>query len=163
METQLAIKRSHIAALSVSSTSAFTFFCHVKNISPIIIYFRSRSSSLQLGAGEHPGRRPERHNHRGNVGATPRGLRHHHRLVHCHLPEAAGPGPEQEGVQNGRGSGRGRTKMKFPMVSLNLCGGEVGRVAAHCKHENTFRQKSSVNAVLPSLCGAGDESIGWID
>lgn len=41
------------------------------------------------------------------MGASPRGLRHNHRLVHRHLPEAAGPRPEQAGVQDRRGPGRG--------------------------------------------------------
>uniref|UniRef100_A0A3P8WL70 Alpha-carbonic anhydrase domain-containing protein n=1 Tax=Cynoglossus semilaevis TaxID=244447 RepID=A0A3P8WL70_CYNSE len=37
----------------------------------------------------------------------PCGLRNNHRLVHCHLPEAAGEGPEQEGVPDGRRPRRG--------------------------------------------------------
>lgn len=84
---------------------------------PVLLSFTLAAIfSLQLGAGEHSGRRPERHNHRGHVGAPSRRLRHHHRLVHRHLPEAAGPRPEPAGLQDGRGPGRG---MKYPSVCIN--------------------------------------------
>lgn len=70
-------------------------------------FFSPAISSLQLRARECSGWRPERYDHHGDVGASARGLRHDHRLVHRHLPEAAGPWPEQAGVQDRWRPGRG--------------------------------------------------------
>lgn len=88
----------------------------------LLFFFKIfRSFSLQLGAREHSGRRPERHDHRGDMGASPRGLRHNHRLVYRHLPEAAGPRPEQAGVQDRRRPGRGTKHSRaFYLFSLTV-------------------------------------------
>lgn len=107
--------------LKVQFTRSIMFLPSPFTLMDILHFFIIfRSFSLQLGAREHSGRRPERHDHRGDVGASPRGLRHNHRLVHRHLPEAAGPRPEQAGVQDRRRPGRGtkhsRAFYLFPLT-----------------------------------------------
>lgn len=104
--------RCLVVALSLSfrllafhtQKSIYIFFYQCFSLSSV--------SSLQLGARKRPGWCPERHNHRGDVGASTRGLRHDHWLVYCHLPEAAGPRPEQAGVQDRRGPGCGTKHLK---------------------------------------------------
>lgn len=100
----------HSDFIELLATSKRIGILHFCQLCPILFHPFSAASSLQLRAREHPGWCTERHNHRGDMGASPRGLRHNHRLVHRHLPEAAGPRPEQAGVQDRRGPGRGMNK-----------------------------------------------------